>query len=710
MEIKEYIFGDTAVQYLIDKKVSLILVPKKLRDKVKKPWEQPNGKINPRAEYVHDWRIGSLVHFYASEYNLSCPGITMKCDAADNDVSFEKQEKIAQNGAVVIRTYLKTARGYQIIHNLTYYEGRRGFEIETEFKNNGDAACELQMLTSFSLDNLSPFQCDDAPNKYFLHRFYGGWSLEGKHVCTSIEDLALEKSWAGFLGTSEKFGNIGSYPVERYFPAAVFEDREIGAFWAVQLANNSTWQMELTRTGDTLSLCGGIGDNDFCGWRKKIKPGESFCAPKAFVSTAIGDFETACAGVTDMQKTAYFNYGEKGLPVTFNEYCSTWGRPTQKKMLAYCNALKEYGVKYAVIDAGWCREGCEQEANGEWNADRNIFPDMREMNRQIRDMGMIPGIWFEFEVTTEGSKMFAPEYDYMHLKRDGRVIKSNDVRSYWDFRRSDVREYLHEKVIDFLKSNGFGYIKIDYNRNIGRYIDDADCGAEALRLHMNEVRSFFEEIKREIPDIIIENCASGGHRLEPSMIGVSAVSSFSDAHEAVEIPYIAANLHRLMLPAQSLIWSTLHKEDCEDRTVYSLAATFLGRICLSGDVDMLTPRQREILHNAIEFYAKLNDVIINGTTHIFGNRGRNTRYPSGTQAVVRSAENEILAVCHAFDNPCGKIEIDIPSGFEICDEFYAENISVSGEKLIINKMNRFTAAAVLLRKNFKGGYNNEKNK
>lgn len=78
---------------------------------------------------------------------------------------------------------------------------------------------------------------------------------------------------------------------------------------------------------------------------------------------------------------------------------------------------------------------------------------------------------------------------------------------------------------------------------------------------MNAVNDFFAEIKREIPEIVIENCAGGGHRLEPSMIALSAVSSFSDAHETVEIPYIAANLHRLMLPAQSLIWSVLHKED-----------------------------------------------------------------------------------------------------------------------------------------------------
>lgn len=180
------------------------------------------------------------------------------------------------------------------------------------------------------------------------------------------------------------------------------------------------------------------------------------------------------------------------------------------------------------------------------------------------------------------------------------------------------------------------------------------------------------------------------------MIALSAVSSFSDAHEAVEIPYIAANLHRLMLPAQSLIWSVLHKEDSLDRTNYSLAATFLGRMCLSGDVDLLSDEQKEALHKAIDFYKKLDDVIINGSTYIYGDRGRNTRYPQGTQAVFRQTENQILVVCHAFENPCEKIEIDVPNGFRVCGTFNAKNIEISANKLVISKMDAFTAEAILL--------------
>jgi len=45
------------------------------------------------------------------------------------------------------------------------------------------------------------------------------------------------------------------------------------------------------------------------------------------------------------------------------------------------------------------------------------------------------------------------------------------------------------------------------------------------------------------------------------MMGLCAMGSFSDAHETREIPIIAANLQRLILPRQSQVWAVLRKND-----------------------------------------------------------------------------------------------------------------------------------------------------
>ncbi|MEJ0000131.1 MAG: hypothetical protein WDO13_13760 [Verrucomicrobiota bacterium] len=68
---------------------------------------------------------------------------------------------------------------------------------------------------------------------------------------------------------------------------------------------------------------------------------------------------------------------------------------------------------------------------------------------------------------TEGARIFsAVEHQ---LTFDGRVIQAG-VRRFWDFRDPWVIDYLSRAVIDFLRREGFGYLKVDYNDTIGVWL------------------------------------------------------------------------------------------------------------------------------------------------------------------------------------------------------------------------------------------------
>ena len=121
-------------------------------------------------------------------------------------------------------------------------------------------------------------------------------------------------------------------------------------------------------------------------------------------------------------------------------------------------------------------------------------------------------------------------------------------------------------------------MKIDYNETIGAGCDGAESLGEGLRRNMAASKAFIEKVKREVPGIVLENCASGGHRLEPGLMSQMSMASFSDAHECEEIPVIAANLHWVIHPAQSQIWAVIREKDSLQRIAYSVANTFLGRI------------------------------------------------------------------------------------------------------------------------------------
>ena len=90
-------------------------------------------------------------------------------------------------------------------------------------------------------------------------------------------------------------------------------------------------------------------------------------------------------------------------------------------------------------------------------------------------MGLIPGIWFKFEVRNPGSKAFALS-DH-HLHRYGNVLQVG-ARRFRDFRDPFPLDYLTKKVIHLLRDNGLGYLKVDYNDIIGFSVDGAGppCG------------------------------------------------------------------------------------------------------------------------------------------------------------------------------------------------------------------------------------------
>ena len=195
---------------------------------------------------------------------------------------------------------------------------------------------------------------------------------------------------------------------------------------------------------------------------------------------------------------------------------------------------------------------------------------------------------------------------------------------------------------------GFEYIKIDYNDCIGMGCDDPDSPGEGLRRNMQGTLRFFRRLRESVPGITIENCSSGGHRLEPSLMAVSDMASFSDAHECAEIPIIAAALHRLILPAQSQIWAVVQVTDSIRRINYSLINTFLGVMCISGDVAHLNGEQWKKLDEGIDFYRQVRHVIRDGRSAFFGETSESWRHPEGWQAVVRTAGYETLAVIHTF--------------------------------------------------------------
>jgi alpha-galactosidase len=613
--------------------------------------------------------VESLVQFKLAGESYTAgfaQGHTMRQSESVLDFASSTQQVIEESGGKTIITRVVRADGCAVEHRLIHRDGDGAFEIRSSFSNGSTASVRLEMLSSFSLSGITPFASDDAPGRLRVHRFRSGWSAEGRLVTESIESLHLERSWSGAAAFSERFGQTGTMPVRKWFPFLAIEDIEAGVIWGAQLAWSGSWQMEIFRQHDDVALSGGLADREFGHWMKTLQPGETFEAPPAFISCVKGSLDDLCERFTRLQHRAAELHPrvEHDLPIIFNEWCTTWGDPSHGRICQLADRLQGTPVRYLVIDAGWYKRDDSDwsSGHGDWLPSTKLFPNGIEATAAaIRKRGLIPGLWFEMETVGSQSTAFSL-VDHM-LQRDGVPVTCRE-RRFWNLSDPSAIAYLTERVTDLLERCGFGYLKVDYNETAGIGFDDPESLGEGLRKQIEGQYRFFESLRNRLPDLVIENCSSGGHRLEPSMLARTAMSSFSDAHELPEIPIIAANLHRLILPRQSQIWAVLHRGDTQQRLVYSLAATFLGRMCLSGEVEQLDSSQWQTVQHAMDLYRKAAHVIKQGRSDFFAEIGSSWRHPTGWQAVRRISNDgtSILLVIHTFANSPHSIRIPLPGG------------------------------------------------
>ena len=548
-------------------------------------------------------------------------------------------------------------------YKVTAYHIRKEdtYECYTVVENISKNDLTLDMLASFCIENI------DAD---IIHRATSFWSAEGKMLTQNLVDINMEKSWSGHGTRVEKFGQIGSMPVRKWFPFIALENSRSKEFIGVQLYCASSWQIELFRSNDPLTLAGGLADFDYGHWCKIVKAGDSFTSPKAVVATG-SSLNDVCDKLVKAQNPRISKI-DKDMPVIFNEYCTTWGNPTKENIEKIAKKISGSGIKYLVIDSGWYKKPEEDwwATIGDWNESRELFPNgIKEICDLIISYGLIPGIWFEFEKVAWQTEVYN-KTEHL-LKRNGVPI-SVDGQRFLDMRDSWCIDYLTEKVISFLRDNGFGYIKIDYNDTIGVGCDGAESLGEGLRQTILGTQKFFRKIGDELPDLVIEGCSSGGHRLEPSMMELVSQASFSDAHECLSIPLIASNVQRLIRPEQSQIWAVLRESDDLHRINFSLTAGFLGRLCLSGEIFDLRDDYWDNVINAIGFYDKIKDIIKNGKTTIIDNFARDYNKPTGYQAVLREYDNKALLIVHTFKDGANPMIDKYLKGFTITEEFGSE--------------------------------------
>lgn len=698
---KFYNLGDIAVCFItVDGVTETVFVPADMTDRLN---DEKLAGISPLG-----WMISpeTQVHIALSGDGISndfSPGNTLRNSDTAFSLKFKGAKYEEQSGKQILIAAFENDKGL-VARQVYSCTGAGYLETYTELENRGDNVI-VEALPSFNMARISPFERFDDPNDIVIHRLLSNWSGEGKLYSVSAADIAFEASWSGLGVRTMRISQTGTMPARGYLPFISVEDKKNGVCWAAETEAPASWTIEAVFRNNAISVGGGRGDFLSAHWRKTLKTGETEKTNKAYLTVTKGSLENAAARLARyFDDTDEIKDVERDLPVLYNEYCYTWGKPEAKTLEKMLPEIAALGCKYFVIDDGWFYNvyNDKRYVIGDWNVNKEYYPEgLKAFADKVRSYGMIPGVWYEFEGVSEHSDVYRDHPDWL-LTRDGKII-NNGGRAFLDFRKEEVLNYLREKVIKNLVNCGIGYMKVDYNSNAGFGADGAESYGEAIRQHIDAVLAFFEEIKRSVPSLVLEICSSGGMRHEPRFLSLGDMCSFSDAHENAGGVPVAMNLHRFIPPRKLQIWATIRDDYNADDVKFTVAKAMLGRICFSGNLGNKPQKIIDILKESVSFYEKLKPTIANGETITIGNGGISTYlFTKGSPYLVRRSADGKKKIVYAFAIDSENHDFSIDCGdYSVLDTFNApENTHIADGKLLFTsgKEKNF-GCVILLQKN-----------
>ncbi len=498
----------------------------------------------------------------------------------------------------------------QVTVHYQFYNGVSVARAWTTVTNLSDHALGLEYVSSFSLTGIGKDKVEDLSDRIQAYVPHNSWCREVDWRKQSLTEAGLKKN-SRFATKRINISNTGTWSSKEYLPMAGLVDEEFGSAYLWQIENNGSWQWEISDISDYIYLkLSGPTENEN-QWHKELAPGETFESVK--VAVAVGeDFDGALEGLTKYRRRIVTKHPvDEKLPVIFNDYMHClWADPTTEKLLPVIDKAAEAGAEYYCMDAGWYADGFWWDTVGEWQPVAWRFPNgIKEVFDYIKSKGMVPGIWLEIESMGVNCPILDQFTDDCFFMRHGRRVIDHG-RYQLDFRNEKVRKFATAVVDRVVTEYGVGYIKFDYNIEGGLGTEvDADSFGDGLLEYSRAFLTWLDEVLSKYPNLIMENCSSGGMRMDYAMLQKLPIQSVTDMPNYEQMLPVAAVAATAVLPEQAAIWAYPLQMEDENRVAGNMVNAMLLRMHLAGEITKLDEKQFEIVKQGVECYKQVRSDI-----------------------------------------------------------------------------------------------------
>lgn len=321
-----------------------------------------------------------------------------------------------------------------------------------------------------------------------------------------------------YPGETKAYSASGGRSSENNAP--FFNIHKNGKGYIFAIGWTGQWNCEIERTKDDITFKSKIEDTHF-----RVLPGEKFRTSSVVMLPYKGDVTASHNKWRHLVKEHFSLIEAEGLEKHGPLCAGIWGGMKTESVLKRIEQIKKNNLpfEYIWMDAGWYGadtlpspdefEGDWARHTGDWTVSPLIHPNkLKDVSKAVHDAGMKFLLWFEPErvIRTTPITLAHPEYFLLPGDEDNdNYLLNLGNESAWNYCFKTLSNLIEDLKIDCYRQD-FNFEPLEYWRKN----DEADRKGISEIKHINGMYKLWDSLLKKFPGLIIDNCASGGRRID----------------------------------------------------------------------------------------------------------------------------------------------------------------------------------------------------
>ena len=321
-----------------------------------------------------------------------------------------------------------------------------------------------------------------------------------------------------YPGDTKEYSASGGRSSEERAP--FFNVHKDGEGYILALGWTGQWKAEISRANDSVTFKSKIEDTFF-----RLMPGEKLRTSSVVIMPYKCDVVDSHNKWRRLVKENFSLIGKEGRDQNGPLCAGIWGGMKTQSVLDRIETIKKNALpfEYIWMDAGWYGidtkptpdefEGDWSSHTGDWRVSPLVHPQgLKDVSKAVHDAGMKFLLWFEPErvIRTTPTAVNHPEY---FLSNDN----PNDDNRLLNLGNEEAWEYCFETLSKLIEELNIDCYRQDFNFSplaYWRKNDDPDRKGITEIKHINGMYRLWDELLKKFPHLIIDDCASGGRRID----------------------------------------------------------------------------------------------------------------------------------------------------------------------------------------------------